>query len=78
MRATHVPLPDGAAFVVAHSLAEANKQEGAAGRYNLRVVECRLAAVVLAIKLGVAPGEARKCKTLQVRGDFCVCELHAM
>jgi hypothetical protein len=67
VRATAVPLPAGAAFVVAHSLAVSNKAETAAGRYNLRVVECRLAAVLLAIKLGYPSVQARQLRTLQVR-----------
>jgi galactokinase len=67
VRATHVPMPPGAAFVVAHSLAQSNKAETAPARYNLRVVECRLAAVVLAIKLGVPPDTAISYKTLRVR-----------
>jgi N-acetylgalactosamine kinase len=67
VRATPVPLPKGAAFVVAHSLASSEKAgELAAGRYNLRVVECRLAAVVLAIKLEYPVEQARQLRTLQV------------
>lgn len=66
MRAAHVPLPPRAAFVVAHSLATSNKAEHSAGRYNMRVVECRLAAVVLAIKLGVGRDTALSYKTLRV------------
>jgi hypothetical protein len=52
--------------VVAHSLADSFKQQSAALKYNLRVVECRMAAIVLAMKLGCPPAEARTLRTLQV------------
>ncbi|KAG1673974.1 hypothetical protein FOA52_015730 [Chlamydomonas sp. UWO 241] len=52
VRAEDVVLPPGAAFVVGHSLSVSNKAEGAHRRYNMRVVECRLAAMVLAAALG--------------------------
>ncbi|XP_045495870.1 N-acetylgalactosamine kinase [Colias croceus] len=45
LNATAVALPEEASFVVAHSLAEANK--AATNDYNRRVIECRLAAKVL-------------------------------
>ena len=45
-------LPESATFVVANSLTVSNKAETGEGRYNLRVVECRLAAIVMAIALG--------------------------
>ena len=53
VRTEDVRLPAGAAFVIANSLAVSNKAETAHTRYNLRVVECRLAAVVLALKAGL-------------------------
>lgn len=53
IRASDVVLPEGAVFVIANSLTVSNKAETAAGRYNMRVVECRLAAAVLAITLGM-------------------------
>lgn len=46
LRTTDVPLPKGAAFVVANSLVKANK--AATTHFNERVVECRLAAKVIA------------------------------
>ena len=52
MRAADVKLPEGATFVIANSLAVSNKAETAATRYNMRVVECRLATAVLANLLG--------------------------
>lgn len=45
LNATPVALPEDAAFVVAHSLAEANK--AATNDFNQRVMECRLAAKIL-------------------------------
>ncbi|KAK3148860.1 hypothetical protein QOZ80_3AG0209650 [Eleusine coracana subsp. coracana] len=53
IHATDVQLPPGGTFVIAHCLAESKKAETAATNYNNRVVECRLAAIVLAIKLGM-------------------------
>ncbi|EFN57575.1 hypothetical protein CHLNCDRAFT_57327 [Chlorella variabilis] len=52
VRASDVVLPEGAVFVVANSLAISNKAESAVKHYNLRVVECRLAAGALAVMLG--------------------------
>ncbi|KAK9882323.1 hypothetical protein WA026_020441 [Henosepilachna vigintioctopunctata] len=46
LRATDIKLPEGAVFVIAHSLAEKNK--AASNDFNCRVVECRLAAQLLA------------------------------
>jgi len=46
LRSTDVKLPSGATFVIAHSLAKLNK--AATGDYNSRVVECRLAAQIIA------------------------------
>lgn len=53
VRASDVFLPEGASFVIAHSLAVNKKAETADRQYNLRVVECRLASVVLGLKLGL-------------------------
>lgn len=44
MRSQDIKLPDGAMFVIAHSLATKNK--AASADFNCRVVECRLAAQV--------------------------------
>ncbi len=52
VRTSDVVLPKSATFVVANSLTVSNKAETGDGRYNLRVVECRLAAILLAIALG--------------------------
>ena len=60
IRASDVVLPEGAVFVIANSLTVSNKAETAAGRYNMRVVECKLAAAVLAVTLGMP----KVCSTL--------------
>ena len=49
-----VPLPEDAVFIVGNSLAVSNKALTNASKYNLRVVECRLAALVIARKIGIA------------------------
>ncbi|KAJ0092282.1 hypothetical protein Patl1_24841 [Pistacia atlantica] len=73
IRATDVQLPAGGTFVIAHSLAESQKAVTAATNYNNRVVECRLAAIVLGIKLGMKPTEAvSKVKTLSDVEGLCV------
>nr|XP_008519735.1 PREDICTED: N-acetylgalactosamine kinase isoform X1 [Equus przewalskii] len=46
LRATDVKLPSGAVFVIAHSCVEMNK--AATSHFNIRVMECRLAAKLLA------------------------------
>jgi len=58
VRASDVVLPPGCTFVIANSLTVSKKAETAAGRYNLRVLECRLAAVLMAIAMGTPAGEA--------------------
>jgi N-acetylgalactosamine kinase len=65
VRAKEVPLPADAVFVVGHSLAVSKKAETADKRYNLRVVECRLAAALLARRLGASPEEAAAVRTLR-------------
>ncbi|XP_073303368.1 galactokinase-like [Primulina huaijiensis] len=73
IRATEVQLPAGGTFVIAHSLAESQKAVTAATNYNNRVVECRLASIVLGIKLGLKPEEAiAKIRTLSDVEGLCV------
>nr|CAD1821899.1 unnamed protein product [Ananas comosus var. bracteatus] len=73
IRATDVQLPAGGTFVIAHSLAESQKAVTAATNYNNRVVECRLAAIVLAIKLGMKSTEAvTTVKTLSNVEGLCI------
>lgn len=60
LRTRTVPLPAGYAFVVCHSLVEAEKSGSAKQAYNLRVIECRLVCRVLEPALGSAlPGPLR-------------------
>ncbi|XP_042492387.1 galactokinase-like [Macadamia integrifolia] len=73
IHATDVQLPAGGSFVIANSLAESQKAVTAATNYNNRVVECRLAAIVLGIKLGMKAKEAiSKVKTLSDVEGLCV------
>ncbi|CAG4986378.1 unnamed protein product [Parnassius apollo] len=55
LNATPVALPEDATFVVAHSLAEANK--AATNDFNRRVIECRLAAKILVTLSGAISEE---------------------
>ena len=64
VRASDVKLPDGAAFLIGNCLAVSNKAVTAHERYNLRVMECRLASIVLAMKLGKSREEALEYSTL--------------
>ncbi|KAI5579480.1 hypothetical protein POPTR_008G102800v4 [Populus trichocarpa] len=73
IRATDVQLPAGGTFVIAHSLAESQKAVTAATNYNNRVVECRLASIVLGIKLGMKQQDAiSNVKTLSDVEGLCV------
>ena len=65
VRVEDVALPAGAAFVIANSLAVSKKAETADARYNLRVVECRLAAAALGVSLGLEPSQAIERTTLK-------------
>jgi len=66
VRADEVTLPDGAAFVVANSLTVSKKADASTTneRYNLRVVECRLASMLCAFARGLAVAKARTVETL--------------
>ncbi len=52
VRAEDVRLPEGAMFVIANSLTVSRKAESADYEYNMRVTECRLAAILLALACG--------------------------
>ncbi|KVH90195.1 galactokinase-like [Cynara cardunculus var. scolymus] len=72
IHATDVKLPAGGSFVIANSLTESKKAITAATNYNNRVVELRLASIVLGIKLGMKPQEAiSKLKTLSDVEGLC-------
>ncbi|XP_058793049.1 N-acetylgalactosamine kinase [Phymastichus coffea] len=82
LRGFDVTLPDDAVFVIAHSLADHNK--AATSDYNTRVLECRLAAQVIATKRGVEWRSVQKLidvqrslgKTLDEMADIVVADLH--
>eukprot|EP00798_Chlamydomonas_sp_ICE-L_P022440 gene22440-29553_t len=65
VRATDVVLPAGCTFVLANSMATSEKAAGAHKRFNMRVVECRLAAAMLAVALGATKEKAVEIKTLK-------------
>lgn len=67
IRASDVLLPKSGSFVVANSLTESKKAVTASTNYNNRVVECRLAAMVLAVKLGMPSEEA--CTSVNTLSD---------
>eukprot|EP00798_Chlamydomonas_sp_ICE-L_P003131 gene3131-13143_t len=53
-----VIIPKGAVFMVSNSLTPSNKAEMASSQFNVRVLECRLAAAVLARLAGIISGHA--------------------
>jgi N-acetylgalactosamine kinase len=57
LRTEIVPLPKDVSFVVCNSLVRAPKSEETGYAYNLRVVECRLAAALLAKGVGQRTGK---------------------
>lgn len=63
LRSTDVPLPKGAVFVIAHSLTNLNK--AATADYNCRVIECRLAAQIIAKKEGLQWSDIHRLSDLQ-------------
>ncbi|XP_076124735.1 N-acetylgalactosamine kinase [Alosa pseudoharengus] len=63
LRATDVQLPDGAVFVIANCCVEMNK--AASSHFNIRVVECRIAAKVLAKAGGLEWERVQKLAELQ-------------
>eukprot|EP00210_Caulerpa_lentillifera_P002957 g2824.t1 len=65
VRGFDVMLPVKGIFVVANSLTVSNKAQTASERYNLRVVECRLAAMLLAKFLQLPKLEIEKIRTLK-------------
>lgn len=85
MRGTDVSLPASGIFVVANSLTVSNKAEtanerwtvvvlhvnlGMAVRYNLRVMECRVAAMMLAYILGLPKDRVSRMKMLKEIQDL--------
>eukprot|EP01121_Diplochlamys_sp_Union-15-3_P020969 TRINITY_DN8357_c0_g1_i1.p1 TRINITY_DN8357_c0_g1~~TRINITY_DN8357_c0_g1_i1.p1 ORF type:complete len:472 (+),score=69.66 TRINITY_DN8357_c0_g1_i1:37-1452(+) len=75
LKATLLELPEGATFVVANSLVESNKYVTASTCFNMRVVECRLAAILLAKKLGLDWKSVRILAHVQNLGPFTLDQL---
>lgn len=63
LRATDVKLPSGAVFVIANSCVEMNK--AATSYFNTRVMECRLAAKLLAKYKGLQWGKVLRLEEVQ-------------
>lgn len=59
LKATDVEIPTSVLLVIANSLAPSPKLATLYKRYNMRVVECRLALVILAVKLGKADSPSK-------------------
>uniref|UniRef100_A0A0B6ZMI4 Galactokinase n=1 Tax=Arion vulgaris TaxID=1028688 RepID=A0A0B6ZMI4_9EUPU len=69
LRTTDVQLPVDSAFIVCNSLAEMNK--AATPNFNIRVVECRIAAQILAqSQPGIKWKEIKRLGELQTKLDF--------
>ncbi|GAV51616.1 hypothetical protein ZYGR_0AF00870 [Zygosaccharomyces rouxii] len=72
LKATPFPLPASVRFIIANTLVISNKFETAPTNYNLRVVECTIAASVLAHTHGVSlPGEKTPGNLRQVIYTLC-------
>ena len=70
-------LPKGAKFVIANSLAESNKAAGS--EFNHRVVECRLAAVLIAKLLGLTHwGDLKRLKDVQTAASKTLPDMIAL
>ncbi|XP_027277735.1 N-acetylgalactosamine kinase isoform X2 [Cricetulus griseus] len=65
LRATDVKLPSGAVFVIANSCVEMNK--AATSHFNVRVMECRLAAKVLAKHKGLQWDKVLRLEEVQTK-----------
>ncbi|XP_046863679.1 N-acetylgalactosamine kinase-like [Xenia sp. Carnegie-2017] len=65
LRSTDVIIPEGITFVIANSQVEMNKSKTAGTHFNVRVVECRTAAQVLAKAKGVDWKSIRKLSQVQ-------------
>jgi len=70
-----VNLPAGASFVICNSLVEATKYLTAGTNYNMRVVECKLAAALLAKSMGPPWKSVKKPKDIEVISKKSLAEL---
>ena len=75
IRAESVVLPDGIAWFVQHTLVDSLKQRTGATNYNKRVVECRLASVLLAQTLKIAAEKALTLSALQHAANLSLDDL---
>ncbi|XP_061451022.1 N-acetylgalactosamine kinase isoform X2 [Rhineura floridana] len=76
LRATDVRLPGGVAFVIANSCVEMNK--AATSHFNIRVMECRLAAKLLAKSRGLDWKAMAKLQEVQVKLKLSLEEMLAV
>ena len=71
LKATEVKLPENVTFVLCNSLVEHKLQSAASGiGYNVRVVECRLAAALLAHKANL-PNKTTVRRLIDFEDEFC-------
>eukprot|EP01132_Coremiostelium_polycephalum_P005963 gene5963-7426_t len=75
LKTFNVNLPKNVTFIISNSLVESNKVVTGGIYYNLRVVECRLAAVVLAFRLGLKWEEVRRLIDVQNQSTLLLSEL---
>ncbi|XP_023972667.1 N-acetylgalactosamine kinase isoform X2 [Physeter macrocephalus] len=73
LRATDVKLPSGAVFVIANSCVEMNK--AATSHFNIRVMECRLAAKLLAKHKCLPWEEVLRLEEVQAKLGFSLEEM---
>ncbi|XP_033023699.1 N-acetylgalactosamine kinase isoform X4 [Lacerta agilis] len=76
LRATDVRLPEGVAFLIANSCVEMNK--AATSHFNIRVMECRLAAKLLAKSRGLDWKAVAKLQEVQVKLKLSLEEMLAV
>ncbi|XP_028563093.2 N-acetylgalactosamine kinase isoform X2 [Podarcis muralis] len=76
LRATDVRLPEGVAFLIANSCVEMNK--AATSHFNIRVMECRLAAKLLAKSRGLDWKAMAKLQEVQVKLKLSLEEMLAV
>ena len=76
LRTTDVTLPEGAKFVIANSLSQCNKADASGSKYNVRVVECRMATKILAKTMKIENWkELSKLGDLQVAAEKSIWEM---
>ena len=73
LRSKKITLPENSMFVITNSCVEANK--AATNQFNTRVVECRLAAQVLAKSQGLEWRKIKKPLEVQKQLDLTLLEL---